>query len=247
MNLAWIPNLLTLGNLTCGFVSLIFSSTGSPEGYRVGAALILLAALLDGFDGQAARWLGVDSPLGKELDSLADNVAFGVAPGYLAYRMYLSGLNVPLAGRPVEFRHPYRRSLSHLRRVPARPFQCPAFAALLRRSSLSCCGDPRGSGGYSAFPTETSRSLSLPSSFRSPGFSWSQPWVTPSPSRSSSRTSTASSWRVSSSWSASSFLVQVLAVAARCLCLRPLGSCGLPYPAHRGEAVLGKGGNLTAR
>ena len=102
MNLAWIPNLLTLGNLTCGFVSLIFSSTGSPEGYRVGAALILLAALLDGFDGQAARWLGVDSPLGKELDSLADNVAFGVAPGYLAYRMYLSGLNVPLAGRPVD-------------------------------------------------------------------------------------------------------------------------------------------------
>ncbi len=102
MNLAWIPNLLTLGNLTCGFVSLIFASTGSPEGYRVGAVLILLAALLDGFDGQAARWLRVDSPLGKELDSLADSVAFGVAPGYLAYKTYLSGLSVPLAGRPVD-------------------------------------------------------------------------------------------------------------------------------------------------
>ena len=102
MNLAWIPNLLTLGNLTCGFVSLIFASTGSPEGYRVGAVLILLAALLDGFDGQAARWLRVDSPLGKELDSLADSVAFGVAPGYLAYKTYLLGLSVPLAGRPVD-------------------------------------------------------------------------------------------------------------------------------------------------
>ena len=102
MNLAWIPNLLTLGNLTCGFVSLIFSSMGSPEGYRVGAVLILFAALLDGFDGQAARWLRVDSPLGKELDSLADSVAFGVAPGYLAYKTYLAGIGVPLAGRPVD-------------------------------------------------------------------------------------------------------------------------------------------------
>ncbi len=102
MNLAWIPNVLTLGNLTCGFVSLIFSGMGSPEGYRVGAVLILLAALLDGFDGQVARWLRVDSPLGKELDSLADCVAFGVAPGYLAYRTYLTGIGVPLAGRPVD-------------------------------------------------------------------------------------------------------------------------------------------------
>jgi len=102
VNLAWIPNVLTLGNLTCGFVSLIFSSLDSPEGYRVGAVLILFAALLDGFDGQAARWLRVDSPMGKELDSLADCVAFGVAPGYLAYRTYLAGMNVPLAGRPVD-------------------------------------------------------------------------------------------------------------------------------------------------
>jgi len=103
MNLAWIPNLLTLGNLTCGFASLIFSGLGSPEGCRVGAVLILLAALLDGLDGQAARWLRVDSPMGKELDSLADCVAFGVAPGYLAYRTYLAGMTVPLAGKPVDF------------------------------------------------------------------------------------------------------------------------------------------------
>ena len=102
MNLAWMPNLLTLGNLTCGFVSVIFASMGSPEAFRVGAVLILLAAVLDGFDGQVARWLRVDSPLGKELDSLADCVAFGVAPGYLAYRTYLAGMVVPFAGRPVD-------------------------------------------------------------------------------------------------------------------------------------------------
>jgi CDP-diacylglycerol---serine O-phosphatidyltransferase len=98
---AWIPNALTLGNLTAGFVSVIIASTGSSEGLRVAAALILVAALLDGLDGQTARFLGVNSPIGKELDSLADCVAFGVAPGYLAYKAYLSGFHFAAFGVPV--------------------------------------------------------------------------------------------------------------------------------------------------
>jgi CDP-diacylglycerol--serine O-phosphatidyltransferase len=68
----------------------------------VGAVLILVAALLDGLDGQVARWLHVSSPIGKELDSLADAVAFGVAPGYLAYVTYLSGTSVALLGRSID-------------------------------------------------------------------------------------------------------------------------------------------------
>jgi CDP-diacylglycerol--serine O-phosphatidyltransferase len=102
MKFAWTPNVFTLGNLTCGFVSLSFCSVDSPEGYQRAAVLILVAVLLDGLDGQVARWLRVDSNIGKELDSLADCVAFGVAPGYLAYRAYLVGMNVSLAGRPVD-------------------------------------------------------------------------------------------------------------------------------------------------
>ncbi|OPY67965.1 MAG: CDP-alcohol phosphatidyltransferase [Syntrophorhabdaceae bacterium PtaU1.Bin034] len=102
MALAWIPNLLTLGNLTCGFVSLIFSGTNSPEGYITAALLILLAGLLDGLDGQVARRLKVDSPIGKELDSLADCVAFGVAPGYLAYKTYLTDISLVLSGRTID-------------------------------------------------------------------------------------------------------------------------------------------------
>ncbi len=101
-NFRWIPGMLTLGNLTCGFMSVIFASFNSTEGYVVGAVLILVAALLDGLDGQAARWLRVSSPIGKELDSLADSVAFGVAPGYLAYVTYLSGTTVPLFGRIID-------------------------------------------------------------------------------------------------------------------------------------------------
>jgi CDP-diacylglycerol--serine O-phosphatidyltransferase len=102
VNFRWIPNILTLGNLTCGFMSVIFASFNSSEGYVVGAVLILVAALLDGLDGQVARWLGVSSPIGKELDSLADAIAFGVAPGYLAYVTYLSGTNATLFGRSID-------------------------------------------------------------------------------------------------------------------------------------------------
>lgn len=99
---AWIPNALTLGNLTAGFVSVVLSGSGTPEGVRVAAILILVAAILDGLDGQTARFLKVDSPIGKELDSLADCVAFGVAPACLAYRVYLSGIRVTIAGPQVD-------------------------------------------------------------------------------------------------------------------------------------------------
>ena len=77
---AWIPNTLTLGNLACGFVSIVYASLGTWEGKVVAAVLILLAAFLDGLDGQVARRLGVEGPMGKELDSLADCVTFGVPP-----------------------------------------------------------------------------------------------------------------------------------------------------------------------
>ncbi len=102
MKSAWIPNAFTFGNLTCGFVSLTFSALGSTEGYTVAAILILLASVLDGLDGQAARILGVSSPVGKELDSLADCVAFGVAPGFLAYKAYMTGIIVLLGGHPID-------------------------------------------------------------------------------------------------------------------------------------------------
>jgi CDP-diacylglycerol--serine O-phosphatidyltransferase len=91
-----------MGNLTCGFMSVIFVSFNSSEGYVVGAVLILVAGLLDGLDGPVARWLGVSSPIGKELDSMADSVAFGVAPGYLAYVTYLSGTSAALFGRSID-------------------------------------------------------------------------------------------------------------------------------------------------
>ncbi len=79
-----IPNTFTLLNLTSGFIAIIMVVNGNVK-----TALILVAAALifDFADGFAARLLKAYSPLGKELDSLADLVTFGVFPGLLAWFM----------------------------------------------------------------------------------------------------------------------------------------------------------------
>lgn len=83
-----IPNLLTLGNLFCGCLAIVTIFAGNLVGaaYLVGIALIF-----DFFDGFAARLLKVSSPIGKDLDSLADMVTFGVVPGLAMYNLiYMS-------------------------------------------------------------------------------------------------------------------------------------------------------------
>jgi CDP-diacylglycerol---serine O-phosphatidyltransferase len=103
MTSVWIPNSLTLGNLLFGFISIIFSSQMTNQGFFIAGILILGAGLLDGLDGQVARLLKVSSPLGKELDSLADCVAFGIAPGYMSYKAHLSGMYLPFLNIPFDF------------------------------------------------------------------------------------------------------------------------------------------------
>jgi CDP-diacylglycerol--serine O-phosphatidyltransferase len=80
-----IPNMFTLGNLFCGFLSVGFAANAQ---YSNAAILILIGMMLDSMDGRLARMLKADSNLGKELDSLADVVTFGVAPSFLVYYTY---------------------------------------------------------------------------------------------------------------------------------------------------------------
>ena len=72
-----IPNSLTCANLLCGSVS-VFMAT--QEQFLWAFALIIAGAIFDFFDGASARWLKVPSPLGVQLDSLADDITFGLAP-----------------------------------------------------------------------------------------------------------------------------------------------------------------------
>ena len=78
-----IPNMLTVGNLLSGALAIVFTlHTGRPE---VAMWLIVFAAIFDFFDGMVARLLGVSSRIGKDLDSLADVVSFGLAPAVLVF------------------------------------------------------------------------------------------------------------------------------------------------------------------
>lgn len=79
-----IPNLLTCGNLACGCLGIDYAYNGHLP---AATYFILLAAVFDFFDGFAARWLGVSSPIGKELDSLADLVSFGLLPGIILLQL----------------------------------------------------------------------------------------------------------------------------------------------------------------
>lgn len=89
MKREWLPNLLTLGNLAVGFASMLFTVHSE---FEEAALAILTAGLLDGLDGRVARLLRVSNPMGRELDSLADMVSFGAAPGLLMYALDLQHL-----------------------------------------------------------------------------------------------------------------------------------------------------------
>ena len=82
MKKSCIPNIFTFINLSCGVLSILSAHEGN---YLVASIFILLAGLVDRYDGRVARFLNVSSELGKELDSLADLVSFGVAPSILMY------------------------------------------------------------------------------------------------------------------------------------------------------------------
>src|SRR5262245_45360353 len=81
-----LPNLVTSGSLFCGFYSIISTIR---EDYLLAAIAILVALVFDALDGRVARITKSSSHFGVEYDSLSDVVAFGVAPGVLAYRWAL--------------------------------------------------------------------------------------------------------------------------------------------------------------
>ncbi len=82
----FIPTLLTMGNILCGFFAVVASL--NQHWHQAGIA-IAVAFLLDGLDGRIARLIDNESDFGLQLDSLADMVSFGVAPAVLAYTNWL--------------------------------------------------------------------------------------------------------------------------------------------------------------
>ncbi len=134
-----IPNAITCLNLLCGCLAVISVTIGNP---LLAAYLVVAAAIFDFFDGFAARLLKVSSPIGAELDSLADMVTFGVVPGLMLLH-YLSGGIFTLGGVGDFLQNP----------VLLVPFLVPVFSAL-RLAKFNV--DTRQTDSFRGLPTPAS-------------------------------------------------------------------------------------------
>ena len=112
-----IPNSITCLNLLCGCIACMFAFKGEAQYVYLAAMLMCAAAVFDFMDGFAARLLHAYSPMGKELDSLADLISFGFAPGVIAMQL----ANYILSPEQAQMWH------SHL---PYIAFLIPVFAGL---------------------------------------------------------------------------------------------------------------------
>jgi len=90
-----LADVFTLGNAACGmasiFLSMRFVGSGDPYFFLWAAVMAPVALIFDILDGKVARWRHRHSPLGRELDSLADILSFGAAPAVLAFAAGISG------------------------------------------------------------------------------------------------------------------------------------------------------------
>ena len=123
-----IPNTITCCNLISGCIATYYAFLGN---FEMALLFIIIGAVFDFFDGMSARLLGVSSPIGKELDSLADDITFGFAPSAIIFG-YLCTFHI------------------HLPFVPFLAFVMAAFSALrLAKFNL----DERQALGFIGLPT----------------------------------------------------------------------------------------------
>ena len=140
-----LPNLLTAGNLLCGFFAIltIFEGMKFPSGteeafvhYQHATYLIFAACIFDLLDGRVARMCKSDGPFGREFDSIADVVSFGIAPALLLSRAVLFNLPVPYVGFGIAVLYLLCASLRLAR------FNCMAAAPKKPNQSMDFVGLP---------------------------------------------------------------------------------------------------------
>jgi CDP-diacylglycerol--serine O-phosphatidyltransferase len=131
-----IPTVITLGAMLAGFLSIVYVVQGfhspSPNDWFLNAArLIMLAMILDGIDGNVARWVKGTSEFGAELDTYVDMTAFGIAPAILVFAVTL------------EAKEPLIRVL-----LPS----AVALSGVVRLARFKVADPLRGQGGYGGLP-----------------------------------------------------------------------------------------------
>ena len=130
-----IPNTITCCNLISGCIATYWAFHGA---WDIALLFIIIGAVFDFFDGMSARLLGVSSPIGKELDSLADDITFGFAPSAIIFDFLNQGAAANVAMSSLHYILPYAA------------FIMAAFSALrLAKFNL----DERQSMGFIGLPT----------------------------------------------------------------------------------------------
>jgi CDP-diacylglycerol--serine O-phosphatidyltransferase len=159
LHIYFLPNLMTAGNLLCGFLALTFivqvvpDPTGSEgpvfsatdiEKIKNALWLILGAFVFDGLDGRIARLVGKESPFGLQFDSLADIISFGAAPAFLMQRVILHDFNV---------------EIERLGLVVASVYLLCGALRLARYNCLSAMPDSGNSREFLGFPIPASAAM----------------------------------------------------------------------------------------
>lgn len=134
-----IPNTITCLNLFSGCIACTFAFFGQ---FKWAFVFIILSAIFDFLDGMVARLLKVSSPIGKELDSLADDISFGLVPAILVFSLMINPLNTFVTWP--NFLHP----ISFI--IPFLAFLIAIFSAL-RLAKFNI--DPRQSHSFIGLPT----------------------------------------------------------------------------------------------
>jgi len=131
----YVPTAVTLLAMLSGFISILVTVEGihmdQPGLYKHAALLIMLAMILDGFDGNLARWLNVESEFGAELDTYVDLTAFGIAPAILVFAVAF------------ENKEPLWRVL-----LPS----AVALSGVVRLARFKASDPQRGQAGYAGLP-----------------------------------------------------------------------------------------------
>ena len=181
-----LPNLMTAGNLIFGFLAVLKIFEGSireAQGesdwshfYVISIRCILAACLFDLLDGRLARLGGKESPFGREFDSLADIVSFGVAPALLMFKIVL-----------YEIPHQIGWIIAGL-------YLLSGALRLARFNIASTYNLNTASRNFSGFPIPPPRRVSSPRSpcFCSPSTSTSRTWFLATPNMGSSRSCSSS-------------------------------------------------------
>jgi CDP-diacylglycerol--serine O-phosphatidyltransferase len=132
-----LPTIVTLAAMLSGFLSIVyvvqgFQVSGPHDYYSMAARFIMLAMILDGIDGNLARWLKGTSEFGAELDTYVDMTAFGIAPAILIFAVTLRPETAPL----IRFLLP----------------SAVAVSGVVRLARFKVADPLRGQGGYGGLP-----------------------------------------------------------------------------------------------